>query len=278
MNRPNIWKFSAITISIGLSMLPASPAVGQSLGLAPAEVQATIVPGQPVQFEVGVSNNTEAPVAMRTTVSDFWYNDKNDKLFGPPGSLPRSASNWIEFVPRNFTVPAHGTTKVKVTITPPFDVAGGYYAVLFLESKPELVREATADGKALYADVRLGSLILLTAAKTEEESIGVSEATLSPPALDHNFNLKFLLANESNTHLFPLPKVAVLDSNNKLVGRAESESRRFLPGQKDWIEVPWAGVLPPGNYKAILTLLYGRDKLYTQEFPFAVTTNAASVR
>jgi len=278
MNSSKTQKLSLSVIATVLVMLLASAAMGQSLGLAPAEVKATFVPGQPIQFEVGVSNDGPNPVVMRATVSDFWYNEKNEKIFGPPGTLPHSASNWIEFLPRNFAVPAHGTSKVKVTITPPFDVAGGYYAVLFLESKPELVREATAQSKAVYANIRLGSLILLTAAKTERESIAVSDTTLSPPAGNRNLNLKVLLANNSNTHLFPQPKLAILDSDNRLVARAETESKRFLPGQKDWIEVPWAGVLPPGNYKAILTLLYGQDKLYTQEFPFSVTTTEASAR
>jgi len=215
---------------------------------------------------------------MKASVMDFWYNPQNEKVFAPAGSLPRSASNWIEFVPRNFTVPAHGTAKVKVTVTPPIGTAGGYYAVLFLESKPELVREASPQSKALYANVRLGSLLLLTAAKTEQERIQVSDAVLSSPAENRNLNLKFLLRNDSNTHLFPQPRLAVLDANNKVVARAESDAKRFLPGQKDWIEVPWAGALPPGNYKAILTLLYGRNKLYTQEFPFAVSATQASAR
>jgi len=278
MNSSCFHKISFRVIAPVLLALLASAALGQSLGLAPAEVQTTFVPGQPFQFEVSVSNDGPNPVVMRTTVTDFWYNEKNEKIFGPPGTLPRSASDWIEFLPRNFTVPAHGANKVKVTITPPFDVAGGYYAVLFLESKPELVKEATAQNKALYANIRLGSLILLTAAKTAHESIGISEATLSPPAANQNLNLKFLLANNSNTHLFPQPRIAVLNARNEVVARAESESRRFLPGQKDWIEVPWAGVLPPGNYKAILTVLYGQDKLYTQELPFTVTSSEARAR
>ncbi|MBV8205325.1 MAG: hypothetical protein JO041_00915, partial [Acidobacteria bacterium] len=219
-----------------------------------------------------------APVLLRAVVNDFWYNEKNEKVFGPPGTLPRSAANWIEFIPRNFEVPAHGTSKVKVTITPPQGTSGGYYAVLFFESKPELVREASAQSKALYANIRLGSLILLTAAKTEQDAIAVSEATLTPPAENRNLNLKFMMANNSNTHLFPKPKVAILDASNKVVARAEAESARFMPGQKNWIEVPWAGSLPAGNYKAILTLLYGQDKLYTEEFPFVVAAAAASAK
>lgn len=278
MNRSYFQKLAFGTIATLLLTLLVSAAQGQSLGLAPAEVQATFVPGQPLQFEVSVSNDGLNPVVMRTTVTDFWYNEKNEKIFGPPGTLPRSAANWIEFLPRNFTVPAHGTSKVKVTITPPFNVTGGYYAVVFVESKPELVTEAGAQAKALYANMRLGSLILLTAAKTEQETIAISDATLSPPAASRNLNLKFLLANNSNTHLFPQPRLAVLDSSNKVVARAESESKRFLPGQKDWVEVPWAGVLPPGSYKAILTVLYGQDKLYTQEFPFTVTSTEARLR
>ena len=54
-------------------------------------------------------------------------------------------------------------------------------------------------------------------------------------------------------------------------GAADAEAKRFLPGQKDRLSVTWTGVLAPGNYSAILTVLYGEDKNYTQEFPFTVT-------
>jgi len=246
------------------------PTLAQSLALAPAQVPYRFKPGQPFQFDLSVSNRGGSPVFLRVSATDFWYNEKNEKTFGTPGSSPRSAANWIEFVPRQLTVPAGGTSKVSVLITPPLKVSGGYYAVVFVESKPELAEEATAEKKAVYTNMRLGSLILLSAENTEDYNIQVSDAQFTAPAANQAMKLDFLVDNKSNTHIFPQTKVAILNSRHELIAKSEGESKRFLPGQKDRMTITWTGSLPAGSYSAILTVLYGQDKNYTQEFPFTV--------
>ena len=259
--------FGGAATLLGLGALPAR---AQSLGLAPAQVQYSFEPGQPFQFDLSVSNKSKAPVTLGVSVTDFWYNEKNEKLFGAPGSSPRSAANWIEVVPRRVAVPAEGTAKVQVIVTPPRQVSGGYYAVIFVESKPELTEEATAEKRAVYTNMRLGSLILLSAAKTEKYQVGVSDAQFAPPLASQAMKLDFLLANESNTHIFPQATAVIVNSRHELIAKAEGDKKRFLPGQKDRLPVSWTGTLPPGKYSAILTVVYGEDKNFTQEFPFTI--------
>ena len=71
--------------------------------------------------------------------------------------------------------------------------------------------------------------------------------------------------------LFPIARVAVLDGGRKLVAKAESDEKRFLPGQKNAMHVEWAGKLPAGSYTAVLTVAYGEDRIETQQIPFSVT-------
>jgi hypothetical protein len=250
----------------------SAPAHAQSLALAPAEVQYKFKPGQPFQFDLSVSNDGNSPVVMQVNVTDLWYNDKNEKVFGPPGSSPRSAANWIEFVPRRFIAPAHGTGKVRVVVTPPFHVSGGYYAVVFVESKPELVQAATSERKAVYANIRLGSLILLSAENTEEYKVDVSDVQFTPPSATRTLNADFLVSNNGNTHVFPNARIAIVNSQHDLIAVTEGENKRYLPQQKDHLSVGWAGTLRAGNYTAILSVVYGEGKVYTQEFPFTIPT------
>jgi hypothetical protein len=269
-----LFQFSRLIPAIGLAgfwlgvVVPA--ALAQSIALAPGQVQYRFKPGQPFEFELYVSNKGAAPVSMRVSTTDFWYNEKNEKVFSAPGSSPRSAANWIEVVPRQLSVPAAGTGKVRIIVTPPLQVSGGYYAVVFVESRPELVEAATDERKAVYTNMRLGSLILLSAENTEDYNVEVTDAQFTPPAANQSMRLDFLLSNKSNTHVFPETKVAILNSRHEVIAKAEGEKKRFLPGQKDRLSVSWAGTLPAGSYTAILTVLYGQDKNYTQEFPFAV--------
>jgi hypothetical protein len=248
--------------------LPVAQA--QSLGLTPAEVQHTFKPGQPFQFEIAVSNSGSKTQVMRASITDLWYNEKNEKLFNPAGSSPRSAANWMEVVPPQITVPAGGTGKVKVVVTPPVEVSGGYYAVVFLESRPELAQAATAESKAVFANIRLGSLVLLSVEKTEQFGIDLSDFRLIPPTTTQALKLDFLLSNSSNTHIFPESKLAILNSRHELAGKAEGPIQRFFPGQKDRLSVSWSGALAPGNYTALLSVVYGHDKVDTKEIPFTV--------
>ncbi|HTS70768.1 MAG TPA: hypothetical protein VMO17_17425 [Terriglobia bacterium] len=267
--RLSCWLATALAVVAGLGAV-APAAWAQSLGLVPAEVDYAFKPGQPFEFELASTNRSPAPVYMRVSVTDLWYNDKNEKVFGPPGSSPRSAANWIEFVPRQIEVPPQGTGKVKVLVTPPLSAVGGYYAVVFLESKPELVPGAGKDGKGVYTNLRLGCLVLLSAARTQIYTAEVSDAHVTPPSGTQALKVDYVLLNKGNTHLFPRPAVAIFKSGKDLVGKAEGDTKRFLPGQKDSMSVSWPGALPPGSYMAVLAIQYGEDKVYTQDLPFTV--------
>lgn len=254
-----------------LTVLAAAAQAQVKYGLTPAMVVRNFKPGQPFTVELTVSNGSSRPVLMRGTAMDFWYNGKNEKVFGAPGTLPRSASNWVEFVPRVITVPAEGFSTVRMVVTPPADATGSYYCVAFVESKPELARSATAETQALYTNIRLGALVMLAAEKSEKFKINVSDARFSPPAPSHDLTLEFEVDNESNTHIFPRSAVAVLNEGHEIVAKTEGEIKRFLPGQTDRLSLKWGGTLPPGSYTALLTLVYGDDRIYNQSFPFTIT-------
>jgi hypothetical protein len=245
-------------------------ATGQSLGLTPAEIRATFKPRQVLQFDLNISNDSDSPVAMRGSVMDLWYDPStNLKTFGTPGALPRSAANWVTFVPPTFSVPAHGTGKVKVMVTPPAEATGGSYAVLFVESKPELV-QASADSKPIYTNLRLGALMLLTAAGSEDFRVAITDTRLTPPTANRNLELTFDLANLGNVHIFPESHLTIMNARKQVIARADGEVRRFFPGQKDSLKLTWAGALPAGDYAAILTVSYGGNKVYTQTLPLQI--------
>jgi hypothetical protein len=242
----------------------------QSLGLAPAQVVEKFKPGVPFQFDLSTVNSGDTPVDMHVEITDFWYDEKNEKVFSSPGTSPRSAANWIQFVPDHFEVGPHGTQKMKAIVTPPADARGGYYAVLFVQSKPQL-SFPKGDGKGVFTSMRIGCLVLLRAETTEDYKIELSNVKVTPPTETHGLSVDFDLLNSSNTHVFPVARVAVLDTNRKLVAKAESEEKRFLPGQKNAMHVEWAGKLPSGSYTAVLTVAYGEDRIETQQVAFSVS-------
>jgi hypothetical protein len=259
-----------------LLILTAASLGAQSIGLAPAQIVADFKPGVPFEYELSVANNGKDAVELHVQITDFWYNDKNEKLFGAPGTSPRSAANWIQFVPEKFEVPAGGSQKMKAIITPPADTRGGYYAVLFVESTPVATNKQTEDGKRVFTNMRIGSLVLLTAKNTESYNLSLDDLKLVPPSDNSGLKLSFSLDNESNTHVFPQARLAILNPDHKLIGKAESEIKRFLPGQKDSMSLDWNGELAAGDYTAVLSLVYADTRAETRQVAFTVPAKTAS--
>lgn len=261
---------SLVAVALSGLMLSADAAGAQSLGLAPAEVIQTFTPGQPFKVEFSVSNAGSQPIAIRTSVTDLWYNDANEKTFGPAGSSPHSAANWIQFVPRIVTVDAKSSAKLTAFVTPPAIARGGYYAVVFVESKPELAQPATPAAQPVYANIRLGALMLLTAAGTDEYGVHLSKVSLTPPTDSENLKLAVTIANDSNTHIFPQATLAIFNAAKQLVAKAQASEKRYLPGQTDTLTMTWSGKLPPGEYEGVLTVVYGGTQVQTRSLPFTV--------
>src|ERR1700749_2401520 len=218
MNDAITKRYLYLFVAIAGFVISSSLAHAQSLGLAPAQVVEKFKPGVPFEFDLSTVNTGETPVDMSVEITDFWYDEKNEKTFTSPGTSPRSAANWIQFVPDHFEVGAHGTQKMKAIVTPPMDAKGGYYATLFVQSKPQLSFPKN-DGKGVFTSMRIGCLVLLRAESTEDYKIELSNVKLTPPAESHGLDVNFDLLNASNTHVFPMARLAVLDANRKLVAK-----------------------------------------------------------
>lgn len=165
---------------------------------------------------------------------------------------------------------------MKAIVTPPADARGGYYAVLFIESKPVATNKKTDDGKRVFTNMRLGCLVLLTAKNTEAYNVTLNDLKLVPPSDSQGLRLTFSLDNESNTHVFPQAKLAILNPAHKLVAKAESDVKRLLPGQKDSMRVEWNGELQQGSYTAVLSLVYAGTHVETRQIAFTIPARTAS--
>ena len=114
------------------------------------------------------------------------------------------------------------------------------------------------------------------AKNTEAYNVNLNDLKLVPPSNNQGLTLTFAVDNESNTHVFPQARLAILNPEHKLMGKAESELKRFLPGQKDWMKVDWNGELYPGDYTAVLSVIYGGTHVDTRQVAFTVPARTAS--
>ncbi|MET0621338.1 MAG: hypothetical protein ABW250_00010 [Pyrinomonadaceae bacterium] len=254
----------------------AARAQQNSLGVSPASVEAKVRRGSAYTQTYTLFNNTSERLSFTCSVIDYWYDEQNKRLTGRPGTLPRSASLWVQFSPAAVVVEPHGTATVKATITVPLEAAGGYYTMPVFEARPVKGESASSRGGAATASIgiRFRGLVMLATEDANEYVVEITGGKVLPPTDSTPLELDVDVRNRGTVHARVRGVFAVLDAKGVLAGRGKVEGGKLLPGQRDVVRVPWAGELRPGRYTAIVTLSYDRVGLepatLVYELPFEV--------
>jgi hypothetical protein len=217
-------------------------------------------------------------------VIDYWYDENNEHLTGRPGTLPRSASPWVQFSPAEAIIEAHSSVNIKAIISVPFSAAGGYYTMPVFEAMPletEAASSASTENTAITSrTIRCRSLLMLATEDASEYHVEITDGKVLPLTDSTPFELDLDVRNRGIVHASVRGLFAILDAKGALAGRGKVEDDKLLPGQRKMIKTSWAGELQPGSYTAIVTLSYDRIGMepitLVYELPFKVSqTNLA---
>lgn len=249
-----------------------------SLGVAPASVEATVKRGSTYTQTYTLFNNTAERLSFHCSVIDYWYDEANKRLTGRPGTLPRSASASVQFSPAELIVEPHGSATVKATVTVPLGAAGGYYTMPVFEAMPVRSEDASSSPGANAATASIGirfrGLMMLATADANEYNVEILGGKVSPPTGSTPLELGLEVRNRGTVHARAQGVFAILNTKGQLVGRGKAQDEKFLPGQRKTMRVPWAGELQPGRYTAVVTLSYDRVGMepatLLYELPFEV--------
>lgn len=256
-----------------------------SLGVSPASVDAKVKRGASYTVTYTLSNDTGVRLRFRCSVSDYWYDANNHRATGRPGTLPRSASPWVQFSPAEVIVEPHGQATVRAIITVPQAAAGGFYTMPTFEALP--VETATADtpsssGTTATASVgfRFRGLMMLTTEDGAEYNVEIIDGGVRPPTASAPLELALDVHNRSTTHARVRGSFVILNSSGAPAGRGRIQEKRFMPGQRGGYKAEWAGELAAGRYTAVVTLSYDRVGMepatLVYELPFEARDVSAS--
>src|SRR5204862_7983373 len=165
----------------------------QSLGLTPALVDANVKRGLTYTQNFTVANNTTTRLRFRCIVSDYWYDEQtNARLTGRPGTLPRSASTWVQFAPEEVIVEPNSSTVIRAIISVPKDASGGYYTIPFFEGEPVEKPDIKAGSNLA---VRLGGLLMLATEGASDYSVEVKSGKVQPPSGSSELEIQLDIQN-----------------------------------------------------------------------------------
>lgn len=239
-------------------------------------MDATVKRGSSYSNTFTLTNGTNARLRVHCSVTDYWYDDEtNQRVTGRAGTLPRSASLWVQFSPPEFVIEPHTSGSVNAVITVPRGAAGGYYTAPTFETENADPPTPGAAGTAqANIKIRFQGLLLLTTEDTTEYNVEIMAGQISPPTASSPLRMNLDVRNRSTAHARVHGVFAVLDSFGKLAGQGEMEEKRYMPGQRDALKTEWAGELERGRYTAVVTLSYARAGMtpatVVYELPFEV--------
>ncbi len=256
-------------LSLALCLAPAANA-DISIGATPAYLDITLDAGKTSAQTILLFNSGPTAVTVKAYAWDWWHDASDPRKFGPPDTFPHSAAKWISFIPEEITVHPKKGANVTVVFNTPADAKAGNYAVAWFEAVPEVNPKA----KELRVGARLGVLIMTDIRGASKPEITVEEMKIIPPSESELLKVNLTLLNSGDVHLFPKGTLVVMSKENKLVGHAEFEKRRLLPGQRSPVIIKWGGELAPGEYQAILTIDYGEAGASVKTERFLVAPKA----
>jgi hypothetical protein len=257
----NSYKFSillASLITVFIHGFGESKVQAQTLGITPAFVEAKVKRGATYNKDFTITNNTKTRLRFRFSVADYWYNETNQRIDGRPGTLPHSASLWVQFSPKEIIVEANSSATIKAIISVPLTASGGYYTrpVFEAEDADAPVRQQGVATASVGINFR--GLMMLTTEDNAEYNVEVLGGQVTPPTASSPMDLSLDLNNRSTSHATMRGIFAIFKASGELIGRGKLEEKRFLPGERDKLKTAWAGELSPGRYTAMVTLSYNR--------------------
>lgn len=241
--------------------IPAIFAQQANVTISPASIDTTVKAGASYTKSFTLTNNTNERLRFRCYTNDMWYDEQNQRVTARAGTMPRSASMWIQFTPAEVTIEPNGTAIVKATITVPPNATGSFYSVPVFEGLPDKPVLASAGTSVASIGIRFRGLMMLTTETGAEYNVEIMGAKVTPPGKTSELEVALDLRNRGTAHARVRGAFAILDSAGKLAGRGTIDEKKLYPSQRNFINGRWAGGLKPGDYTCIVTLSYNRAGL-----------------
>lgn len=260
LSRVLFW-FAVSVVLVAAYALPVAAQVETGIELKPAIIEESVDPGAQLQYEINVTNISDAPQTYYLFTRDIiGAGDNGAPIFADEGLEPTGfeISQWITLATQELPVEPGATAVITFTVAVPQDATpGSHFGGIFVSLEPPRLRQS---GATIGYDV--GSIISLRIAGDAVDSGSIRSFSTgnyvygSLASIDFNVRIE----NSGNTLLRPFGPLEVHNMFGKRVATItfnENQSGVF-PGQSRDFTQSWSGEGTGfGRYKANISLIYG---------------------
>ena len=226
------------------TILAGNPSAFAQIFIEEAKVNLSIKPAETAVGSIIVHNTSDRNLPLKAYWEDFLYQPpySGEKKFLPVGTTQYSCGRWVNFSPQEFTLPPYGEKKIEYVVSPPKDIKGGYYGVLFFENAESEMKKVTG----IQIVTRVGSLFFL------ESSDKIKKAKLENFSFEGD-ELKGSFTNTGNVILIPHGVFYIMNEENVVGDRGEIKNMYLPPEETAAFSLTVAKNLSPGKYTIVIT-------------------------
>lgn len=252
MQRP-ITHLALTLLLFSLSVATAQTAVA----LDPPAAIFKGAPGTEITAKVLVANPGAEAARVRVSLGDWMYQPDGQPVYLDPGSLPESASPWINFSPAEFMLAGHEKKIVRYTIKVPDDAkAGTHWSVLFLQGEDP---NAQPGANLATFKLRVAHTIYVDVPPVVRDGQILGIVAVPPGQPDKPVAIGIQYANTGNGAYAVTGRLEVRDAEGNVVGKAEIDRSVVLPGATRVLRANFYGPIQQGDYVILAVLNYGSE-------------------
>ena len=239
-----------------LAIAPAAFAGDGAVSLSPAVVMLRGKTGESASQTLVMRNSTSRLMSFDVVAQDVVVSGGRRRMI-PAGAIAGSIAATAVFSTRHITVPAGGSTAVTMTVTVPPNASPRAVVALF-RGTDRIMR-----GK-MTSTASLGAL--MTFALSDDIALTAERLIVKPQSATSNLSVVQACVNSGREPLVARGVLAVIGVDGRLAGKASLMPRRLLPGERAEMATDYAGEIPAGHYRVLVTYEYeGRNLTQSAE-------------
>ncbi len=225
-------------------LLYASGLVSPTLKIVPSRIELLIEPrGREVQ-SINISNYGNEEVALVAHTHDWDIGEKGSLVLLESGKVSRTASAWLRFNPRKFSIPSGKTQVIRFAVSLPPEVEPGEYrTAIVLETKERYEMEDNIFFRPVFA---LLVYVNVPEVQRRGEIKGLKVSTDS----NDNYLIEGEIVSTGNAHLRIEGVLNLKDEEGLIVDSKLLGNRVILPGREEPFRVVIDEKIISGKYIA----------------------------
>lgn len=243
--------------SNSLTLVAMPPRLGDDLSL-------TAKPGETVQENIKVKNNSDSPVRITSQAVDFILDEDGETPIpvDEATSSRWSLASWITVAPNSQVLAPNQTAQLSLVIEVPEDaLPGGHYAMVLHQPTGVSADETATAGAQLDSatgvNQRVGTLVYFTVAGPINEEAYIRNFQMPFFSEFGPVPFSFTVENRSDIHIQPKLKMEIRNIFGKTVDSFGIESKNIFPLTERSFEGQWDHIWGFGPYKATVAMNFG---------------------